>query len=87
MIAKTLFLPKTLYRYGAQFFRDHGSWSAEYSGGYLCEGARLFRMRGGRDYPRLHVMCSSFLALAQVITTSVGVGPQMPANSCVSLSP
>ncbi len=40
--------------------------------------------------PRLtgsYLMCSSFLALVQVMTTSVGVRPHTPANSSVSLSP
>ena len=37
--------------------------------------------------PGRYLMCRSFLALAQLMTTSVGVGPQTPAISSVSLSP
>ena len=43
LIAKTSFLAETLYRYGVRFFRDQESRPAGYPGGYLYEGARLFR--------------------------------------------
>jgi hypothetical protein len=45
MIAKTLFLAETFYRYGVRIFRDHESRAAEYPGGYPYEDSRLFRAR------------------------------------------
>jgi hypothetical protein len=64
MIAKTLFLAATFYRYGVQFFRDHESGPAEYPGGYILRApARLPRHAGqrpgrqgesGRECPRDH---------------------------------
>src|SRR6516165_8138559 len=69
MIAKALFLAKAFYRCGAQFFRDHESRSAKYPSGYLCEGARLFRVSRASPCPAFPYRDKSSAAACAVGTT------------------